>query len=119
LKDNHQEVQVDISTQEYKRVGVVTVGGRIDGATSPDFEKHLKEVVQAGKKNLVLDMKSVDFMSSSCLRVMLTTRKSVMGIGGRLVLADPSQRVVDTLDIAGIDVLFDVYPDREAAIASF
>lgn len=110
---------MEISMQEYKRVGVITVAGRIDGSTSPDFEKRLKEIIQAGKKNLVLDMKAVDFMSSSCLRVMLTTRKSLMSIGGRLVLADPSKRVVDTLDIAGIDVLFDVYPDRESAIASF
>lgn len=110
---------MEISMQEYKRVGVVTITGRIDGSTSPDFEKQLKEIIQAGKKNLVLDMNAVDFMSSSCLRVMLTARKSLMGIGGRLVLADPSQRVVDTLDIAGIDVLFDVYPDRESAIASF
>ena len=110
---------MEISIHEYKRVGVVSVGGRIDGSTSPEFETQLKELMQSGKKNIVLDMKAVDFMSSSCLRVMLTTRKSLTGIGGRLVLADPSQRVSETLDIAGIDVLFDVFPDREAAIASF
>jgi anti-anti-sigma factor len=110
---------VDISIDEYKRVGVVTVGGRIDGSTAPEFETQLKDLLKAGKKNIILDMSAVDFMSSSCLRVMLTTRKSLMGIGGRVVLADPSQRVTDTLDIAGIDVLFDVFPDREAAIASF
>jgi anti-anti-sigma factor len=110
---------VDISIHEYKRVGVVTVGGRIDGSTSPKFETELKELMKTGKKNIILDMSAVDFMSSSCLRVMLTTRKSLMGKGGRIVLADPSQRVTDTLDIAGIDVLFDVFPDREAAVASF
>ncbi len=110
---------MDISIHEYKRVGVVSVGGRIDGSTAPKFETELKELMSTGKKNIVLDMSAVDFMSSSCLRVMLTTRKSLMGIGGRLVIADPSQRVTDTLDIAGIDILFDVFPDREAAIASF
>ena len=110
---------MEISIHEYKRVGVVSVEGRIDGQTAPKFEAQLKELIQSGKKNIVLDMSAVDFMSSSCLRVMLTTRKSLMGIGGRLVLADPSQRVTETLDIAGIDVLFDVFPDREAAIASF
>lgn len=110
---------MEISIHEYKRVGVVSVGGRIDGATSPEFEAHLKDLMKAGKKNIVLDMNAVDFMSSSCLRVMLTSRKALMGIGGRLVLANPSKRVVETLDIAGIDILFDVFPDREAAIASF
>ncbi len=110
---------MEISIHEYKRVGVVSVAGRIDGSTAPEFEAQLKDLMQAGKKNIILDMEAVDFMSSSCLRVMLTTRKALMGIGGRLVLANPSKRVTETMDIAGIDVLFEVFPDRESAIANF
>jgi anti-anti-sigma factor len=110
---------MDISIQDYKRVGVVTVGGRIDGATAPEFETNLMGLMETGQNNVILDMSKVDFMSSSCLRVMLTTRKALMKAGGRLVVADPSARVTDTLDIAGIDVLFEVFADREAAIASF
>ncbi len=110
---------MDINIQDYKRVGVVTVSGRIDGATAPEFETHLKDLIQTGQNNMIIDMNKVDFMSSSCLRVMLTTRKALMKAGGRLVIADPSSRVTDTLDIAGIDVLFEVFTDRESAIASF
>jgi len=110
---------VEISIHEYKRVGVVSVAGRIDGSTAPEFEAQLKDLMQAVKKNIILDMEAVDFMSSSCLRVLLTTRKALMGIGGRLVMANPSKRVTVTMDIAGIDVLFEVFPDRESAIANF
>jgi anti-sigma B factor antagonist len=110
---------MEINIQDYKRVGVVTVNGRIDGATAPELETQFKDLMQTGQNNLILDMKQVDFMSSSCLRVMLTTRKALIKAGGRMVIAAPSSRVTDTLDIAGIDVLFEVFADREAAIASF
>jgi anti-anti-sigma regulatory factor len=50
---------------------------------------------------------------------MVTGRKAVQGSGGDLVIAQPSQRVVDTLDIAGLDVLFKSFPDRETAIGAF
>ncbi|MGD8813964.1 MAG: STAS domain-containing protein [Anaerolineales bacterium] len=110
---------MDINIQDYKRVGVVSVSGRIDGATAPEFESRLKDLMQTGQNNMILDMSAVDFMSSSCLRVMLTTRKALMRAGGRFVIAQPSARVTDTLDIAGIDVLFEVFKDREAAVASF
>ena len=64
-------------------------------------------------------MMGVEFLASAALRVMVTARKVVQEGGGDLVIAQPSQRVTDTLDIAGLDVLFTTYPDRETAIGSY
>jgi anti-anti-sigma factor len=104
---------------EYKRVSVVSVTGRIDSATARDFESELNDLTSKGKNNIVLDLGEVDFISSAGLRVLVTTRKAVRSAGGNLVLADPSERVKETLEIAGLDVLFDEFEDREAAVASF
>lgn len=110
---------MDISTQEHKRVVVVTVSGRVDSVTASDFEAVVTELIDGGKTKIAIDMDAVDFLSSAGLRVLVTARKSVKGAGGDLVLAQPSKRVVETLDIAGLDVLFTSYPDRETAIGAF
>ena len=110
---------MELSTQEYKRVAVVDISGRIDAARAPDLEAKLQELLSKGHKNLILDMAEVEFVSSSGLRVMLTARKSAQRSGGDLSIARPSQRVKDTLDIAGLDVIFETFEDREAAIASY
>ncbi len=110
---------MEIQTVEYKRVSVVTVTGRIDSATARDFESELNDLTSKGKNNIVLDLGEVDFISSAGLRVLVTTRKAVRSAGGNLVLAGPSERVKETLEIAGLDVLFDEFEDREAAVASF
>ena len=110
---------MEITTKEYKRVVVITVTGRVDSATAGEFESSVKEVIESGKINLVSDMAEVEFLASAGLRVLVTTRKTVQGAGGDIVIAQPSQRVVETLDIAGLDVLFTTFPDRESAIASF
>jgi anti-sigma B factor antagonist len=110
---------VEITTQEHKRVSIVTVSGRVDSATAGEFESALKSLIENGRTKIILDMIDVDFLSSAALRVMVTARKAVQGSGGDLVIAQPSERVVDTLDIAGLDVLFKTYPDRETAIGAF
>ena len=110
---------MEISTKEFKRVVVVEIKGRIDSAAAPEFESALKELTEAGRKKLILDMMGVEFLASAALRVMVTARKVVQEGGGDLVIAQPSQRVTDTLDIAGLDVLFTTYPDRESAIGSY
>lgn len=110
---------MEISQKEYKRVNVVTILGRIDSATAGEFETNLVELAERGRNNIVLDMSDVEFISSAGLRVLVTIRKAVQSAGGDLVLAEPSERVIDTLEIAGLDVLFTAHPDRETAIASF
>lgn len=110
---------MEISTMEYKRVAVVTVTGRVDSATSGELEAALKALLGKGASNLVLDLSGVDFLSSSGLRVMVTTRKALKEAGGEVVIAQPSDRVKETLELAGLDVLFTSHPTREAAVASF
>jgi anti-sigma B factor antagonist len=120
FKDQSERRMVmELSTQEYKRVAVVEISGRIDAARAPDLEAELQELLSKGHQNLILDMAKVEFVSSSGLRVMLTARKSAQKSGGDLSIAQPSERVKDTLDIAGLDVIFKTYEDRETAIGSY
>lgn len=110
---------MDIKTQVYKRVAAVTVAGRVDSATAGDLETALSALTDGGSNNLVLDLSGVDFLSSSGLRVLVTTLKAVRKTGGDVRLAQPSQRAIDAINLAGLDVLFKVFPDRESAIASY
>jgi anti-anti-sigma factor len=110
---------VEITIQEYKRVAVITVTGRVDSATASDFENKVNDVIEEGQRNLVLDLSKVEFLSSAGLRVLVTTRKTLQAAGGDIVLAQPSDRVVETMDTAGLNVLFERYDTREAAVAAF
>ncbi len=110
---------MEIQITDHKRVSVVAVTGRVDGSTAAEFEAALNGVTDAGQFNIILDMSDVDFVSSAGLRVLVNTRKTVTSAGGKLVLAEPSEQVVETLDIAGLDVLFEQFPDRETAIGTF
>jgi anti-sigma B factor antagonist len=109
---------MEMEILEYKRSAVVTLAGRIDSSTSADLETALQTLIDKGKRNLVLDMARVEFLSSSGLRVLVNAYKACKGTG-ELCVAQPSERAASSLAIAGVDTLFTVYPTREAAVASF
>ena len=110
---------MNINIREFRRVALVAVEGRIDSATSGDFETSIQNVLENVGKNIILDLSAVDFLSSSGLRVLVTTRKSAETKGGELSLCSPSKHSADSLKISGLDILFKVYPDRELAIGSY
>ena len=110
---------MDISTEELKSVSVMAVSGRVDSATAPDLENALKKLVETEKTQIVLDLKSVEYMSSAGLRAMVSTLKAVKRLNGYLRLASPSPRVEEVLRLAGLTSIFSIFASRDEAVASF
>ncbi len=110
---------MQISTEENTQASVIAVNGRVDSSTAPDLEGALKKLVEANKIKIVLDLKSVEYMSSAGLRAMVSTLKAVKRVNGDLRLASPSPRVEEVLRLAGLTSIFSIYGSRELAVASF
>jgi anti-sigma B factor antagonist len=110
---------MEVATTSYKRCSVVTVSGRVDSNTAPTFEGALKEVIDGGQRNIVLDQSGVEFLSSAGLRAMVSSLKACKSGGGDLVLAAPSARVIDVLQLAGLTSLFTVFDEVTGAVGSF
>lgn len=109
---------VNIEVEDLKRVELVKVSGRIDSSNAAEFDSVLKEVV-GRKHNVVLEMSGVDYISSAGLRAMIALLRECKKHKGDVRLANPSERVVEVLALAGLDSLFDVYESEAAAVGSF
>ncbi len=110
---------MDVTTKEYKRCSMVSVSGRVDSNTAPTFEQELKDVIEGGQRNIVLELSGVGFMSSAGLRGMVASLKACKKGGGDLFVADPSDRVSEVLKLAGLLSLFSVYDDVTSAVGDF
>jgi len=106
---------MEISSRDYKRVSVIRVVGRVDATTAPEFEAHLKSYVN-DHSHLVLEMDAADYISSAGLRALITAQKTLKTKGGQLVIAQASEKVKEVMQLAGLDPLFPMFPNTEAAI---
>ncbi|BCX02632.1 MAG: anti-sigma factor antagonist [Candidatus Roseilinea sp.] len=95
------------------------MSGRVDSANAADFEQALKALLSKGRYNLVLDFSKLDYMSSAGLRAMVSALKAARQGGGNVVIAQPAERIVDTLTLVGFQSLFDQYSDVLEAVDSF
>ena len=107
---------MEIITRDYTRVNVIRVVGRVDANTAPQFEDKLNEYIGAGRRLLVVEMDGTDFLSSAGVRALISAQKSLKGRGGKVALSQPSQRVAEVLDLAGLRPLFPIYDNTEAAV---
>ena len=96
---------------------VVEVRGELDMATSPQLREGLQRLIDAGDRQLVVDMTWVGFMDSSALGALMVVFRALRDVGGRLCLASVQPTVHSVLSITSVDRVIDLYDDIPAAEA--
>ncbi len=95
---------------------VVTAEGRVDASNAPLFDAHCRQVMTAhNRTSLILDLESVEYMSSAGLRAILSLGKHAKSLGGTLVLCGLQGAVREIFDIAGFLGLFPIADTLEKA----
>ena len=99
-------------------VVVVTVAGRIDSDTAPEFDKELTQIV-SGSSRLVLDLKGVDFVSSAGIRAMVKASQAAEKSGGAVKLAYVPESVNSLLYTVGLNQKISGFATVDEAVSSF
>ncbi len=83
---------------------VIEVVGRLDTITAPALEKTISENISE-IKNLVLDFKGLEYISSAGLRVLLGAQKKIIN-NGSMKLIGVCEEVMEVLEMTGFaDIL--------------
>lgn len=77
----------------------LAVEGRLDTTTSPKLEAELKRSI-SGVTRLVIDLKDLEYISSSGLRVLLSAQK-VMNRQGEMLIRHVNETVMEIFDVTG------------------
>ena len=78
---------------------IIDIFGRIDTTTAPSLEKSINDNL-GDAKNLILDFKCVDYISSAGLRILLASEKKMQKIGS-MKLVNVSELVMEVLEVTG------------------
>ena len=108
-------------TMTERQVGAVTVlalSGKLMLDDAGKLKDKVSRLLDAGHVNIVLDLANLTYMDSSGLGQMVSCHTTALQKGA-VKLANLHTRVQDLLVITKLNVVFDVYPSVDEAIASF
>ena len=93
-----------IEIKKNKEETVIEIVGRLDTITAPALDKTINEDI-GETKNLVLDVKGMEYISSAGLRVLLATQKKMQKIGSMKVI-NACEEVMEVFEMTGFaDIL--------------
>jgi len=76
-------------------------------------------VADGARKKVLINFEDVDYLSSAMLGKLIALHKRLALSKGELKLCGIKASIREVFEITRLDKVFDIYPDRESAIAAF
>ncbi|MEN2998346.1 MAG: STAS domain-containing protein [Brevinematia bacterium] len=100
-------------------VVVVRLGGRIDVQSALELERQINEILGMNVNKIVFDFTDVQHLSSSGIRVLISSLRRTTANKGGIKLSNVSQSVRKILKLVELENLFNFYNSVDDALKAF
>lgn len=107
---------MEIQTAREKDRVVVSVHGKIDAVTAPEFEKALSNLIAQGDVMFLFNFSGLEYISSAGLRSILATAKQLKPKGGNILFCGLKGPAKDVFKISGFGTIFKIFETQEDAL---
>jgi anti-sigma B factor antagonist len=117
---------ITTSVEHSYGIAVLAVGGEIDMATAPQFEKAIDEVLADDPQTLVIDLTEVTLLASVGLRLLATANKRFVlatankrfGESGGFAVVAGAPATIRPIELTDLNEVFDLYLSLDGALAA-
>jgi anti-sigma B factor antagonist len=101
-------------------VAIVELSGKITlGEGSGLVRNTIKDLVNSGQKNILINLKEVGYIDSAGLGELVGAYATVTNMGGNVKLLNPQAKVHDLLQVTKLYTVFVAFDDEAEALRSF
>ena len=101
----------DVDISEGRLGPIAAISGEVDLAVAEAVEERIRTTLEDEPAVLVLDLRQVDFLDSSGLRVVLALDHDQRERGARLVVVRGGRRVARVMELTGADRQLEMVDD--------
>src|SRR5262252_9222990 len=111
---------MNVKTDHSGGVSIVRVGEtRLMYPILSDFSTAVSGLVEAGKKEILIDMTPVTYVDSATIGCLMDLYRQVHNSGGHLKLSGVQKRVETMLTMTGAQNFIEIHADEPSAVKSF
>lgn len=109
-----------LSVRKTDSVAILDVSGKLMGGPDADvFKTAIRNLLDEGFKNVVVNMSQVPFINSTGLGILISAYTTLRKEDGVLKLANVTERIDSLLMITKLGTIFETYSSEEMALDSF
>lgn len=113
-------MSLPINVRETGDVVILDLNGRITlGETAASLRDTIRELLDGGQKNILLNLAEVSYIDSSGLGQLVGSFATVTSHGGQLKLLNLQTKLHELMQVTKLITVLDTYTNESAALRSF
>jgi len=113
-------MSLGIQRREREGILILDLTGRITvGEEATNLRETLREATAQGLKNVILNLRDVDYIDSTGLGALVVGFTSLRKAGGKLSLVNVSRRNIELLVYTKLATVFEIFNDEQEAVNSY
>lgn len=108
---------MNLKTEKKDKWLVIYLEGRLDVMLSQSLEQTVMQEIEKGEIFLLFNLAEVEYMSSSGLRVFISTMRKLNDKKGEIRLCNMSESVRKILKIVDLESMFKIFSSEEEALS--
>jgi len=109
---------MEIDAKKEGQAVIIALTGRMDAVSAPQFDKTVDDFIEQGETRILIDFKTLEYISSAGLQSVLALAKRLEMINGTVLLSDLNGAVKEVFEISGFSSIFTIFDNLDAAQAS-
>jgi len=109
---------LDIDLESVGSFSLINLSGEVDVYSAPKLREAIKELVDEGSYNIVVDLEKVAFLDSTGLGVLVGGLKRVKHQDGELGIICNQEKILRIFRITGLTKVFPIYRSRDELLAN-
>lgn len=109
----------EVNRNDRDNVSVLLLSGFLDAHTTPQFEEGLQALIKEKRYKIIVNLNSLDYISSAGLGVFMGFIEEIREQGGDIKLSNLSEKVFKVFDLLGFPALFEIFDEEDTACAKF
>ena len=112
---------MEIKSREKNDIIIFDIEGEIRRSDVTDVTLHqlVKDQLDSGKRNILLNFQNVEFIDSFGVGEILASYISTHNLGGKLKIVKISQKLFLIFQVTMLTKVLDIFENEEAAVESF
>ena len=112
--------ELNINQRENFGITILDLEGKIAlGETNQKLHQTIRELLDEGRKSILLNLSGVTLIDSSGLGEMVAGHASAQRHGATMKLCSLSERFIELMTVTKLYTVFDVFESETSAIESF
>ena len=110
---------MEINKREKNAVIILDINGEIDLYNAPDIKDTIKQLIDEGKRQIIINLEKVSYLDSSGIGVLISSLSNLKKVGGALKIINVYASVKKVFELTKLTSFFDIFDGEDEALASF